>query len=119
VATFLAIKRRAARLREELQTEWWSTTSQDPARVVTTLHCGRCQPHTVYAIACLACGDGPLLTGQFAEAARDTDPQGLPAVVTDQLTASGWRWATTSYGAGWVCRQTTGQSSPARSEASR
>ena len=109
----------AARLREELQTDWWSTTDQDLSRIVVTRHCGRCQPHTVYALACLACGDGPLLTGSLAELARDTDPQQLPAVVTDQLTASGWQWATTSYGAGWVCCQTAGQLSPVRIGVSR
>lgn len=32
---------------------------------MVTRHCGRCQPHTVYALACLARGDGPLLTGQM------------------------------------------------------
>jgi DNA invertase Pin-like site-specific DNA recombinase len=111
----------AARLREELQTEWWSTTDTAPDRIVRTRHCGRCQPHTVYAMACLACGDGPLLTGHLADLARDTDPQALPAVVTDQLTADGWQWTTTSYGAGWICRRdaATGQSSPARIRASR
>jgi DNA invertase Pin-like site-specific DNA recombinase len=95
----------AARLREELQTEWWSTTGTDPARIEVTRHCGRCQPHAVYALACLACGDGPLLTGQLAEVARDTEPQELPAVVISQLTAAGWQWATTTYGAGWICHQ--------------
>ncbi|RZT28529.1 hypothetical protein EV649_2306 [Kribbella sp. VKM Ac-2569] len=42
----------AARPREELQTSSWSTTDhQDPARIVRTRHCGRCQPHTAYAMA--------------------------------------------------------------------
>lgn len=104
----------AARLREELQTEWWSTTGRDPDQIVVKRHCGRCQPHTVYAMACLACGDGPLLTGQLAEIARDTGPQQLPAVVTDQFAAAGWQWTTTSYGAGWVCCQAAGQPSSAR-----
>ncbi|MGC4939830.1 recombinase family protein [Kribbella sp. DT2] len=99
----------AARLREELQTEWWSTTDTDPAKIVVTRHCGRCQPHTVYAMACLACGDGPLLTGPLADVARDTDPQRLPAVVADQLTAAGWQWTTTSYGSGWLCCQIPSQ----------
>ncbi len=95
----------AARLREELQTEWWSTSDADPARIAVTHHCGRCQPHTVYAMACLSCGDGPLLTGTLAELTRDTDPQQLPAVVTEQLTANEWQWATTPYGTGWICCQ--------------
>ncbi|HEY0616397.1 MAG TPA: recombinase family protein [Kribbella sp.] len=109
----------AARLREEVQTDWWSTTDTDPDRIVVTQHCGRCQPHSVYALACLACGDGPLLTGELAELARDTEPQELPAVVTNQLTATGWQWATTSYGAGWVCRQTACESAPVTIGASR
>jgi DNA invertase Pin-like site-specific DNA recombinase len=109
----------AARLREELQTDWWSTTDTDPARIVVTRHCGRCQPHTVYAVACLACGDGPLLTGRLAELARDTEPQQLPAVVTDQLSASGWQRLTLTYGAGWVCCQGAGQLPQARIGASR
>jgi DNA invertase Pin-like site-specific DNA recombinase len=109
----------AARLREELQTEWWSTTGTAPARIQVTHHCGRCQPHTVYALACLACGDGPLLTGQLAEVTHDTELQELPAVVTSQLTASGWQWATTSYGAGWVCRRTACESAPTTIGAAR
>ncbi|WP_344116866.1 recombinase family protein [Kribbella alba] len=95
----------AARLREELQTDWWSTSDQNPDRIQVTQHCGRCQPHTVYAVACLACGDGPLLTGQLAELARDTEPQQLPDVVTGELTRAGWRWTQTSHATGWVCCQ--------------
>ncbi|MEV6415353.1 hypothetical protein [Kribbella sp. NPDC051718] len=111
----------AARLREELQTEWWSASDQDPARIVVTQHCGRCQPHTVYAMACLACGDGPLLAGELAELARDADPQQLPAVVTEQLIADEWQWATTSSGTGWICRRDAAaqQPNPIRIEASR
>ncbi|GAA1582151.1 hypothetical protein GCM10009789_39870 [Kribbella sancticallisti] len=111
----------AARLREELQTDWWSTTAANPDRIEVTRHCGRCQPHTVHAIACLTCGDGLLLTGELAELARDTDPQQLPGVVTDRLATSGWQWATTSYGTGWICnRHTTAQPpNPAPAGASR
>ncbi|MFG1626255.1 helix-turn-helix domain-containing protein [Kribbella sp. NPDC049227] len=98
----------AARLRDELQTESWSTAGTDPGRVEVTRHCGRCQPHTVYAIACLACGDGPLLTGELVELARETEPQRPPETVVDQLTATGWRWATTTSGDGWVCPEHTG-----------
>lgn len=112
----------AARLREELQTEWWSTSSAEPALIQLTRHCGRCQPHTVYAVACLACGDGPLLTGDLADLARDADPQQLPPAVTERLTAEGWHWATTSsYGTGWICRTDAAaqQPTPARIGASR
>ncbi|MGW5190703.1 hypothetical protein ACWEOO_15700 [Kribbella sp. NPDC004138] len=70
-------------------------------------------------MACLACGDGPLLTGQLAEIARDIGPQQLPAVITDQLAAAGWQWTTTSYGTGWVCCQAARQQRSARAGASR
>lgn len=98
----------AARLREELQTDWWSTTDQDPARVVVTRHCGQCQPHTVYAVACLACGDGPLLAGELAELA-DSGPQQLPTIVTSELTRTGWRWIASPHATGRVCCQPTSQ----------
>jgi hypothetical protein len=98
-------KTAAARLREELQTDWWSTSSTDPTRIEVTRHCGRCQPHSVYAVACLACGDGPLLTGALAELARNTQPQQLPDLVTSELTHTGWRWTTTPHASGWVCCQ--------------
>ena len=95
----------AARLREEIQTNWWSTSTIDPGRVDVAQYCGRCQPHSVYAVACLACGDGPLLTGELAELARDTEPQQLPELVTSELTRAGWRWADTTHGSGWICCQ--------------
>jgi DNA invertase Pin-like site-specific DNA recombinase len=95
----------AARLREELQTDWWSTSSTTPGRIEVTQHCGRCQPHTVHAVSCLTCGDGPLLTGELAELAHNTDPRQLPELVTTELTRSGWRWTQTQHVSGWVCCQ--------------
>ena len=50
------------------------------AQIRLTHHCGRCQPHTVHTVACLACGDGPLLTGNLAELAHNTDSQRLPDI---------------------------------------
>lgn len=35
-------------------------------------HCGHCQPHTVHIVACLVCGDGPILSGRLAQAVIDT-----------------------------------------------
>ncbi|MGW3099853.1 hypothetical protein ACWDCC_41150 [Streptomyces sp. NPDC001102] len=61
----------------------------DPARIEVTRHCGRCQSHTVYAVACFGCGDGPLLTRQLAELVRDSDPQQLLDLVTGELTPTG------------------------------
>lgn len=52
---------------------------------------------------CLDCGDGPILAGELADTAHDADPQQLPSIVVDQLTAAGWRWATTALASGWVC----------------
>jgi hypothetical protein len=72
---------------------------------MVTRHCGRCQPHTVYAIACLACDDGPLLTGQLAKLARGSDPQQLPTTVTNELTRTGWRWTASPHATGWICCQ--------------
>lgn len=91
------------RLREELQTIWWSLASAD--QLIKSRHCGQCQPHNVYVVACLVCGDGPILAGQLAEATRDAGPQRSPQVVIDELTRTGWRWATTPYASGWVCCQ--------------
>lgn len=62
-------------------------TTEDPTQIGVTRHRGRRQPHTVCALACLA-GGGLLLAGQLAELARDADPQQLPVVIIDQLTAS-------------------------------
>lgn len=64
-------------------------------------------------MACLACGDGPLLTGRLAELARDTDPQLLPDVVTSELVRAGWRWADTPHASGWVCCQPAHQAEDA------
>jgi hypothetical protein len=62
----------------------------------------------VYAVACLACGDGPLLARELADFARDTDPAQLPTIVTTELTRTGWRWTATPHATGWVCCQPTG-----------
>jgi hypothetical protein len=91
------------RLREELQTVWWSVTTTPPGQVIQTRHCGRCQPHNVYVVACLVCGDGPILAGPLADATRDADPQQLPTIVVDQLATAGWRRGTGALTLGWVC----------------
>lgn len=93
----------ADQLREDLQTVWWSTALDNPAQIVATRHCSRCQPHEVYVVACLMCGDGPILAGQLAKLTLDSDPQRLPPVVVDQMTATGWRWGSGHRISGWVC----------------
>jgi hypothetical protein len=67
-----------ARLREELETVWWSVTDQDPGQVSVTRHCGQCQPHTVYVVACRICGDGPILAGQLAKLPATPTPSSCP-----------------------------------------
>jgi hypothetical protein len=103
----------AARLREELRTAWWSTSDQDPGRLSITRHCGHCQPHTVYILVCMICGDGPILAGQLARDVIDSQPVQLPAVVVDELTRTGWRRAATNHVTGWICSQPTADHGPA------
>lgn len=45
----------------------------------------------MYVVACLVCGDGPIVSGQLAKATIEADPQRLPSIVIDQLTTAGWR----------------------------
>jgi hypothetical protein len=97
-------------MREELQTAWWSINYQTPHRVTETRYYARCEPHTMYAVACLACGDGPILSGRLAQAVIDADPQQLPQAVVDELIRTGWHWTATPYATGWVCCQAAGQS---------
>lgn len=97
----------AARMREELLTAWWSYNDQDPGLIDFTRHCGHCQPHTVYILACMVCGDGPILAGQLARDVIDSHPLQLPAAVIDELTRAGWRHAVTTLATGWVCGQPT------------
>jgi hypothetical protein len=61
-------------------------------------------------VACLACGDGPILSGRLAQAVIDADPQQLPQAVVDELIRTGWHWTATPYATGWVCCQAAGQS---------
>jgi hypothetical protein len=93
----------AERLREELQTFWWSVTEANPDQVIQTRHCGRCQPHTVYVVACMVCCDGSILAGQLANDTLGSDPHQLPSIVVDQLTAARWRRGTSELASGWVC----------------
>jgi hypothetical protein len=57
----------------------------------------------VYVVACLVCGDGPILADQLAETGRDANPQQISGTVVDQLTATGWRWGAGNTISGWVC----------------
>jgi hypothetical protein len=89
------------RLREDLATEWWAADPDRAGAVVKSRHCVRCQPHQVYVVACFACGDGPILAGDLAMMALDSEEDGPPAPIREILEQNGWRPALN--GAGWVC----------------
>jgi hypothetical protein len=87
--------------RLDLQVVWLAAHPAHPAQLTARRFCAECQPRgVVYAIACRACGDGPMLTGDLAEAAVGGD---LLPVVTAALAARGWRPARDR--SGWVCCQ--------------
>lgn len=102
----------AARMREELRTAWWSISDQDPGRIEVTRHCGHCQPHNVYILVCMVCGDGPILAGQLAQTIKDSYPARLPPAVVIELTRTGWRHAVPNLALGWVCGQPTADHGP-------
>jgi hypothetical protein len=89
----------SAEQHQDLQVIWLGEDRSAPGRLVVRRFCAECQPRgTVYAIACRACGDGPMITGHLAEMAAAGE---LPTAVTDVLAARGWRPARD--GDGWVC----------------
>jgi hypothetical protein len=92
-------------LRDELLTEWWAVDPLNRATVTTSRrYCHHCRPTDVYLVACLACGDGPLLAGELAALALTSKPA-LPPVVAEVLTKNGWRQRdeVRGKGPGWVC----------------
>jgi hypothetical protein len=92
-------------LRDELLTEWWAVDPLTSSMVTTSQqYCHHCRPVDVYLVACLACGDGPLLAGELATLALTNKPA-LPPLVADVLTENGWRQLADvrGKGPGWVC----------------
>lgn len=62
----------------------------DPGSAVARSHCHQCEPGPpAFDVACTVCGDGPILAGDFAQAAQRSGG-GLPDPVQQWLTASGW-----------------------------
>jgi len=76
--------------RADLVVTWLSADPDRPGQLLPRWHCRRCQPHsTVLDIACVVCGDGPILTGDLATAAIDADAP--PESVQRWLIADGWQ----------------------------
>jgi len=76
--------------RADLAVIWLNADPDRPGQVLPRRHCRRYQPPTPVAdIACVVCGDGPILTGGLATAATDADAP--PKSVQRWLTADGWQ----------------------------
>ncbi|MET8317477.1 recombinase family protein [Rhodococcus erythropolis] len=78
----------AAHQRGDLAVAWLHTNVDDQGSVVIQSHCRHCEPEPpAFDVACEVCGDGPILTGIFAEVACRGD---LPVAVAQWLVGSGW-----------------------------
>ncbi len=78
--------------RADLAVTWLSTDPHRPEQLLPGQHCRHCQPHhPVVDIACVVCGDGPILAGDLAAAA--TDAGYPPKPVQHWLAADGWQLA--------------------------
>ncbi len=76
--------------RADLAVTWLCADPDRPGQVLTRRYCRRCQPHSPVAdIACVACGDGPILAGALATAATGADAP--PEPVQRWLAAEGWQ----------------------------
>jgi len=76
--------------RADLAVTWLCADPNRPGQVLTRRHCRRCQPHgPVVDLACVVCGDGPILAGALATAAIDAGTP--PEPVQQWLAADGWR----------------------------
>ncbi len=76
--------------RADLAVTWLCADPDRPGQVLTRRHCRRCQPHSPVAdIACVVCGDGPILAGALATAATGAGTP--PEPVRRWLAAEGWQ----------------------------
>jgi len=76
--------------RADLAVTWLCADPDRPGQVLTRRHCRRCPPHSPVAdIACVACGDGPILAGGLATTATGADTP--PEPVQRWLAAEGWQ----------------------------
>ncbi len=74
----------------DLAVTWLCADPDRPGQVLTRRHCRRCQPHSPVAdIACVVCGDGPILAGGLAAAV--TVAGAPPEPVQRWLAAEGWQ----------------------------
>lgn len=77
----------------DLAVAWLHPNAVDPGSVVIRSHCHHCEPESpAFDVACEVCGDGPILTGIFAEAAMRGD---LPVPVQRWLVGGAWTVAPT------------------------
>ncbi|MDV6278258.1 recombinase family protein [Rhodococcus erythropolis] len=80
----------AAHQRADLTLTWLHRHPDTPGGIVAGHHCRRCQPaDPATDIACIVCGDGPILAGELSTATAHTDS--LPRPVHRWLTDAGWR----------------------------
>jgi len=76
--------------RADLAVTWLCADPDRPRQVLIRRHCRRCQPHSPVAdIACVVCGDGPILAGALAAAV--TGAGSPPEPVQRWLAAEGWQ----------------------------
>ena len=82
-----ATRAEAAHQRADLAVTWLHTDPTHGDQPLAAQHCRHCQPQQhVVDIACAICGDGPIITGEFATPADAlTDP------VQRWLTPAGWQ----------------------------
>ena len=82
-----ATRAEAAHQRDDLAVSWLRPGPDRPGELVAQHHCRHCEPAPpVFDVACALCGDGPILTGELATAARTV----LPVPVQRWLTDAGW-----------------------------
>jgi DNA invertase Pin-like site-specific DNA recombinase len=87
--------------RQDLAAVWLYADPEQPGQVVERRHCAECQPHQqVQTLACPLCGDGPMVTGDLADAMPDEHTP--PEPVRRWLAVHGWH---DQPGIGLVCAE--------------
>jgi RNA polymerase subunit RPABC4/transcription elongation factor Spt4 len=86
-----ATREEAALLRADLAVLWLHPDPEHPGAVVEARHCRACHPRVpVVDAECTRCGDGPIITGPFAE---DSTPGSVAYPARRWLAAAGWTTA--------------------------
>lgn len=79
----------AAAQRADLAVTWLCADPDQAGQILTRRYCRRCQPHgAVVDVACVVCGDGPIITGALATTTPGAD---TPGPVQRWLAADGWQ----------------------------